>query len=56
VPKQAPFWIVTLDIAKRWFMSPVKLAGGTKVLWYAREAYVRDCEVKRQIKDRQKNG
>ena len=35
-----------MEAARQWFTQPWKMAGGTKLLWYARFEAVREAEVK----------
>ena len=36
-----------MEIAARWFTQPWRIAGGSRLLWYARAEAVREAEIKR---------
>ena len=39
-----------MEIAARWYTTPMRLVGGSKLLWYVRMKAVRDCEIRRNHK------
>jgi hypothetical protein len=39
-----------MEIAKQWNITPMKLTGGSKTLWYARACAVRESEIRRNHK------
>jgi len=39
-----------MEIAKEWHTTPMRIVGGSKLLWYVRACAVRESEIKRQHK------
>lgn len=35
-----------MEIAKQWHTTPMRVVGGSKLLWYVRASAVRDYEIK----------